>query len=180
VVHLYPREIRSEVEARLRELAREFELKERLYDSELRPGSLVVIGLSSPEIEFSDAVVKELVHAANRVHFVAKPKDTCAIGSHAVLLTINDHATGKELESMPFGVKVVDFAFDHVSRPFVSNLASLISGIGSAAMFVLTLLGQIDTTFGLASGTAAGVLAAAIYARVSHLYRRPTTGVNPP
>lgn len=39
-------------------------------------------------------------------------------------------------------------------------------------MFVLTFLEQIDKTVGLTSGTAAGVLAAAVYANFYNLYQR--------
>jgi hypothetical protein len=74
---------------------------------------------------------------------------------------------------MIFTVQVVDFAFDHVSQPLLSRSMSVALGIGSLTMFVLTLLGQIDTTFGLTSGTVAGAIAGGIYLRFFTLFQQP-------
>ena len=67
---------------------------------------------------------------------------------------------------------VVDFAFDHVSRPLLSKTASVFLFIGSFIMFSLTLLEQIDKTIGLTSGTAAAVLSIIIYNNFYALFQR--------
>lgn len=75
---------------------------------------------------------------------------------------------------MPFRAEIVDYAFDHVSRPLLAKVISAAAGIGSVASFVLTFLGQIDKGFGLASGTAGGLIAALLTGRALRIYRNPT------
>ena len=72
---------------------------------------------------------------------------------------------------------VVDFAFDHVSRPWLSNLTSVVLGTGSAVAFVLTLLGQVDQTLGLATGGAIGAVAGFIHMRYLSLFKLHRTSV---
>ena len=104
--------------------------------------------------------------------FLGKPVNSCYVGEHKVVLSILDKKTNTEYQSETFSVQVVDFAFDHVSRPLISRAFAIVLGIGSFAMFMLTFLEQIDKTVGLTSGTAAGILALAIYASFYNIYQR--------
>jgi hypothetical protein len=173
LVQIYLPEMRAEV---ARTLAREFEkqeIAELVRDSEFETGQRIKLMLSSPGIVFSEPVTKKLDKGINTTNFTAKPDDSCHPGIHQVILSLSDTKTQFEYQSISFTVKVTDFAFDHVSRPFISNLTSIALGTGSLIMFVLTLLGQIDTKFGLTSGTVAGTLASAIYVRFLQLYQQP-------
>lgn len=146
---------------------------EHIQDSELKMGQVIQLRLSSPEIIFSEPVTKKLDKNVNTTNFTAKPNDGCYPGIHTVVLSISDVDTGLEYQSISFTVKVVDFAFDHISRPLLSKVFSIATGAGSLAMFVLTLLGKIDTTLGLASGTTVGILASGIHGRFLSLYQQP-------
>lgn len=173
VVQIYLPELRAQVALTL---AREFqkqEIAELVRDSEFKTGQEIEIMLSSPGIVFSGPVKKKLDKDIIITNFSAKPDDGCHPGIHQVVLSLSDPKTQFEYQSISFTVKVTDFAFDHISRPFISNLTSIALGTGSVIMFVLTLLGQIDTTFGLTSGTVAGTMASAIYVRFLQLYQRP-------
>lgn len=173
LVQIYLPEMRSKVS---QVVAREFErqdVAELVRDSDLETGQRIKITLSSPSIVFSEPVIKKLDKAINTTNFIAKPDDDCHPGTHQVVLSLSDPETQIEYQSISFTVKVADFAFDHVSRPLLSNMTSIALGTGSLVMFVLTLLGRIDTTFGLTSGTVAGTLASAIYVRFLTLYQQP-------
>lgn len=176
LVHIYLPEVRGKVARKLENEFGKEKSVEHIYDSELTIGSVVKIRLYCPEIEFSDTVTKKLSSKLNAASFVGKPKDNCHPGLHQAMVSICDEETNVEYQSANFSIKVVDFAFDHVSRPFLSNVATVVLGIGSLSMFILTLLGQIDTTFGLTSGTTAGALATAVYFRFVSLYQRPIIG----
>ena len=143
--------------------------------TELAAGLMLEIHLSSPEIEFSDPVITKIESRGTKATFWGKPKDTCNPGNHPGLLSIRDARTRQEYESITFSVEVVDYAFYHVSRPLLAKLASATAGLGAVAAFVLTFLGQIDKTFGLASGTAGGAVASYLFGRVAYTYHRPST-----
>lgn len=141
-------------------------------------GVSIVIELSSQEIEFTKSVTKKLLKGVNIIEFIGKPKDGCYSGKHWVKLSLIDKETNHEYLSHLFEVKVVDFAFDHVSRPFLSGLVSLVLGLGSFVTYALTLLGKVDQVFGLTSGTAAALIATVIYGRLFDLYRRTKETTN--
>jgi hypothetical protein len=179
VIHLYLPEARKEVDERLKSDFHDREPTEHLYDSELTIGRTVQIKLWSPEITFPDPIKKRLANAVNTVSFLGKPNDDCQPGTHWATLVISDAETDNEIHSINYSVQVVDYAFDHVSRPLLSNAVSFILGVGSLTMYLLTLLGQIDTTYGLASGTAAGATATFIHVRFLNLYQRLSMNHNP-
>ena len=83
-------------------------------------------------------------------------------GKHDALATIVDAQTKDGYESVEFTIKVVDYAFDHVSTPLMSKASSAFFGIVSAGSFVLTSLKEIDIALGLTAGTAAATLTAII------------------
>jgi len=148
-------------------------IKEHIESIELKAGLSVKLRLSSPVITFSEPVIKKINYDTNIVSFVARPLGDCEPGVHAVVLSVSDAMTQIEYKSIDFQVKVVDFAFDHVSRPLLSKMTSTALGVGSLIIFVLTALEQVDKTFGLVSGTAASFLASAILIRFLALYHQP-------
>jgi uncharacterized protein YjbI with pentapeptide repeats len=179
VVQIYFPEMREKV---LRTLKRDFnkhEIVEYIEDSELEKGPVVRLKLFCSGITFSDFVDKKLDNNINSTKFTAKPDDNCRPGIHQVTLAISDAKTKDEYQKISFKVKVTDFAFDHVSRPFLSKTLSFAIGAGSLTVFILTLLGQIDTTLGLASGTVASMIASGIYARFLSSYQQPKIANTP-
>jgi uncharacterized membrane protein YciS (DUF1049 family) len=171
VVQLYFEELSNNVKTKIKKIIGE-KYTERVYDTELKLGQVVKIKLFSPDIIFPEPIAKKLDSSINSMTFLGKPLETCLPGEHKVVLSILDNKTGIEFQSETFSVKVIDFAFDHVSRPLLSKVSTVVLGVGSFAMFILTLLEQIDKTIGLTSGTAAGILAAVIYANFYNLYQR--------
>jgi len=168
---LYLPEHRSRVD---RNIKAQFHKKPRevIDQSMVRIGQKIQVDFYSTNLDFSKPVIKLVDRTLTKIVFFGSPKDTCQPGTHYVLVGISDVATQQEIESFNLEVRVVDFAFDHISRPLLSRVSAIILGIGSFAMFLLTLLEQIDKTIGLTSGTAAGVLAAVIYANFYNLYQR--------
>jgi hypothetical protein len=171
LVHIYSPEMRRKVSQKVRQQFSKVDTTEHIDSSEVRVGQRVKIKLYSQDISFSEPVVKELYGEINAINFIGKPNDSCQPGLHQVILYITDDITNVEYQSVYFQVQVTDFAFDHISRPLLTKMMSITLGIGSLAMFILTLLGKIDTTFGLASGTIAGTFASAIYGRFLSLYQ---------
>jgi hypothetical protein len=145
---------------------------EQIQQSSILPGQIIRVGFFSPDFVFSDPVTKEIKEGLNRISFLGKPKDTCTPGTHQVLISISDAQTNQEFESLAISVRVVDFAFDHVSRPLLSRASSLFVGLGSVTMFILAFLQEIDRAFGLASGTAGVIVALAMYTNFFSLYKR--------
>jgi hypothetical protein len=171
LIQAYLPEMRQRVTRTLTNQFNKDKITEHIHNSDLGTGTNLTLKLSSPEIIFSDSVSKRLDKGILSTNFIAKPKDSCHPGTHQVILTICDSKTNLEYQSIVFSVQITDFVFDHVSRPFLSNTTSALLGIGSLFMFILTLIGQIDTTFGLTSGTIAGALASAVYVRFFSLYQ---------
>lgn len=101
------------------------------------------------------------------------PSENCRPGSHSVVLSVVDIETQVEYLSTSLDVRVVDFAFDHVSRPLLSKAMSAVLGLGSLTMFVLTALEQVDKAFGLTAGTAAAVLTSTILLQWWSIFQRP-------
>lgn len=140
-----------------------------IHDINVIPNQNIKIKLNSTDITFSESIKKNILDNINKIYFFAKPKDNCSPGKHQILISISNE-NDYEIFSYSFEIKVVDFLFDHISRPFVSNLSSVILGIGSFITYILTLFGQLDQTFGLTSGTIAGVLAIFIKLNILRIY----------
>ena len=172
IVHLYLPKMRQKDLQKLDWSLRQ-EPEEVIEESALEKGQGVKIKFFSPELMFSDSVVMKLDKDIKTTNLLAKPNDSCQPGTHKVILSISDAMTEVEYLNYPLEVKITDYAFDHISRPFLSKAASVVIGVGSLTMFILTLLGQIDTTLGLASGSVAGVLASGIYLQFYSMYQRP-------
>lgn len=148
-------------------------------DTNLVPDLIVVIKLSSIDIEFSEPVTKKIEEYTTTV-FTGKPIDTCYPGFHTARLSITDKDTSIEYVSKILRIQVVDFAFDHVSRPHLSMVVSGVTAMGALATFILTLFGQIDAVLGYSSGTAALVVGGFLMAQYKRLYKtlHVTTDMN--
>jgi len=167
IVKIYPSIQRNKVIMDYKQHVSDWEknYNELRYDTNLMAGIKIRISLSSEDIQFSEEIIKDLKYEINSVSFTAKPKDSCSPGIHYVRLSLKDNETKQEYKSFTFQVKVVDFAFDHVSKPLLSNLLSIGLGVSSFITFILTFLGQIDKSLGLVSGASSGLIASFIYNR---------------
>jgi hypothetical protein len=126
-------------------------------------GDRIAVSLHCPVIEFSpEQVTLRIEDRLNKASFVGIPVESCMPGKHDAVATIVDAQTKDGYESIEFTIKIVDYAFDHVSTPFMSKVSSAFLGIVSAGSFVLTSLKEIDITLGLTAGTAAATLTAVI------------------
>ncbi|KXK13525.1 MAG: hypothetical protein UZ14_CFX002001604 [Chloroflexi bacterium OLB14] len=146
---------------------------EKKKTSLIKLGQKITVKLDGSDFSYSEPVTKTVNDSLMKFVFIVKPNDTCEPGYHKIKASIIDTMTGEEFDYLVLNhVRVVDFAFDHISRPFLSRVSAVVLGIGSFAMFILTFLEQIDKTIGLTSGTAAGVLALGIYVSFYNLYQR--------
>ena len=172
LLQIYVHEERYRVTRNIKSQFREQQTDEQSQSSSIKLGQRIRVKLFSPAFDFPESVTKLIDNTLNKITFLGMPKDICQPGSHKVLVSVLDVQTEQEFESFTINVQVVDFAFDHVSRPLLSRASAVVLGIGSFAMFILTFLEQIDKTVGLTSGAAAGVLALGIYASFYNLYQR--------
>lgn len=173
LVQVFSPQAKKSTRKRIRTVFGDSDIKETTAESTVLEGQAIDIALSSSALEFSPLVRKVFRGQILHTLFWGAAKDVCRPGSHRGLLSIRETATGHELDSLPFTIEVVDYAFDHVSRPFLGRIASLTAGLGAFASFVLTFFEKIDKGFGLASGTAASGLAIFLMLHVSRLYRSP-------
>ena len=174
VVQIYLPALRHRAErVIIKQWPKKEEMTEHLQDIELEEGIRVQIKLASPVLSFSDPVIKQIEDGLITTYFTAMPSDDCRPGIHYVILSITDADTQFEYKSLSFAVQVVDFAFDHVSRPLLSRAMSTVVGLSSVIMFILTALEQVDKTFGLTAGSAAAVLTGTIFFRWWSSFRRP-------
>jgi hypothetical protein len=141
---------------------------------ELRQGMTVEILLTSQSIDFDQAGVKKKIgEDVTAVWFEGKPIESVAPGIHQGILRIRETTEQVEIVSLPFSVKICDFAFDHVSRPAFAKVVACTTGLGSIAIWLLTAMGHVDKAFGLSSGTAALAVAAFVLRRLTTTYKRP-------
>lgn len=163
---------RSQVTRNIKSEFQKQKTNEHLQSSSIRLKQKIIVKFFSPTFDFSEPITKLIEREVNEFTLLGMPKDNCEPGLHKVLVSISDGDTGLEFESLTITAQVVDFAFDHVSRPFLSKTASVFLFIGSFVMFSLTLFEQIDKTIGLTSGTAAAVLSIVIYNNFYTLFQR--------
>jgi hypothetical protein len=174
-VMAYPPDRQEEASQRLRLELEKWDLVEHIDDTHLTPGLVVIARLSSPSIEFSDEVARRLEHEINVFSLIGKPDESCHPGDHIVKLSILDKSSGLELVARTFEVRVVDYAFDHVSRPLLSKIASTMLAVAAVITYALTLADLVDTAFGLTAGTAVGIVAAFIYGLFVANYQHTST-----
>jgi uncharacterized protein YegL len=175
LVQIFLPEKYAQVARNIKSEFREQESFEHSQFSKIKLGQKVLVKFFSPYFIFSTPDPKLINSSINTISLSGTPIDNCEIGLHKILISISDVETSLEIESLSIQVRVVDYAFDHFSRPMLSRVSAVVLGVGSFAMFILTFLEQIDKTVGLTSGTAAGVLAAVVYTNFYNLYQRIRT-----
>jgi hypothetical protein len=139
---------------------------------------MVVIEMHSPRMKvYPSSVTGRLSSQIASTEFIIQPNDDCEYGFQHILITVSDEKTKQQYLSESFPVKVMDFAFDHVSRPLLARVSSIALGISSVAAFILTLLEQVDTAFGWSAGVAAAIVALGTQMVVHRLFRSPRVEV---
>jgi hypothetical protein len=118
-----------------------------------------------------------LNNPATRVDFIGVVKDQVKPGEHFVVISIVDARTRVQYVSHTAAVEVVDYAFDHVSRPRLQTALTLVAGSGAAVMWVMTYIGRIDLTWGVAMGATVTTVTTFLVWRISQFYRTTTTRV---
>ncbi len=145
---------------------------------------LIVVTLSSQDINFepSDGVTLRLEDIVDyrTIPFISKPVATCNAGDRLVRGSVTRKDSGEEILSKAFRIRVDDYAFDHVSRPGMAKVAAIFTAMASVASYALGIFEQIDTTAGLAAGTAFGVFAGAVGLGNWYIYQKPTTSTQSP
>ncbi len=138
----------------------------------LKPDMEIEIELSSPDFDFS--YQKKIIYRyrITQLLFLGKSKGDLAPGVHEFLITIKEAQTSHEIFSMPLQALVVDYALDSISRPVLSNIVSIITGIASVVSYLLTILQNIDKVTGITAGSTLLLLTALIFGRSHFLYRK--------
>jgi hypothetical protein len=164
----------AETKRKIGELFSGIEIKTTAVKTAVLAGRTIEIKLQSAEIDFSEAVKKKIERDAVHVILVGKPKESSRPGEHPGVLSIRDAKNGSEYVSVPFKVEIVDYAFDHISRPMLARGAAVLAGIGGVLSFALTIFEQVDKGFGLASGTAGGFIALLLFRWTVGVYQKPS------
>jgi hypothetical protein len=89
----------------------------------VKPKQNVLVKMWSSAIDFSDAQSCTVSEEVVSLNFLGKPIDTCVPGRHPALFTICEKESENVLDSIAFELQTVDFAFDHISRPLLSNVS---------------------------------------------------------
>lgn len=177
LVQIYPPQLRRPAVQRLRKTFGEIEHSEVTADSSLDTGMTVELELSSPAVEFASPKHIVLSPAGAHGAFWAKARDSATPGKHSGTLTIRDVATKIEFESVPFEMNIVDYAFDHVSRPRLAQLLTVSTAVVALSAFVYSMVTQTHQVVGAVTGAVGGVISGFIAARMAGLYVRRTVTV---
>ncbi len=177
LLYLYPKKLDHQVKVDLAKRLAQIGKKERDYrttieSTDLAVGVTVTIKIECPGIEFGLPTTVMITDQATKIPILAKPLPTCEVGKHMANLSICAQESNIELFALLFEIQVVDYVVDHISRPFVLGLTTIVSGLGGLMMFILVFFGQVDTTFGLASGTTISVVSILTNWQFNSLFRR--------
>lgn len=158
LVQLYLPALRAQVEEMIAQKYDKSKIEHLVSTEKLKLKQDISIELISTEIKFTLVAGKDgnVVKLSNYVDvkFLGSPVENCKIGKQQALLVVRDVKSGRILVSENFGVHVVDYAFGRVPRSWVNIATSVLLGVGSLVMFLLSIFEQIDKSFGFASGTA--------------------------
>jgi hypothetical protein len=151
---------------------------ERIADSELPIGNTVRLVLSSPDVDFGEAKRKVISKHGVEGVFWAKPRDTATPGLHTGVLSITDVDGEIEYESLPFQIRIVDYAFDHVSRPRFGQVTSACLAVLAVGALGFVLVTRTYEVIGSVTSALVAVLAGVIAARTNALFSRRSVKVN--
>jgi hypothetical protein len=156
------------------------EAPERPADAMLRHQSQVLLELSSPAMEFAapNPVRKVVSKAGAETVVLGCPKEGIRPGLHDGKLRVYDPDTEQEHLAFAFEMNIVDYSFDHVSRPLV--LRAVAVAVGLATLFVVGfgLVTQIGLVVEIVVGALGTVLTVAIIAWMNRQFRQPNVAVN--
>ena len=159
-------------EAEVREVFKDTAPAKVGREARLQLGIKVGIRLSSPAMDFSENVQKVISLEGANTTFQGIPKPSAPPGTHAAVLAISDERGEQELLSIPFDVKIADYAFDHVSRPVAGRLVGGIVGAVSLCVFSLALITRTAQVLGAAGGGIGLAASAFVFTMMDRLYRR--------
>ena len=163
VFHIYPDEAAERAARQIQNFVKEYDLTEIRAESAHFIGEQISVEPKCPVICFmpNEATLK-IEPRICKIHFTGIALESCVPQKHVGILHIKNAKTGDNLESLDFRIEIVDYAFDHVSRPLISWVSSGTLALAATASFTLTFLQEIDKTFGMTAGTGAAGLTAII------------------
>jgi hypothetical protein len=177
LVQIYPPHRQQAVVARVKDVFGDPVPAEMTRKARFQVGTKVRIRLSSPVMEFSHPVGKVISSTDTHTTFTGKPKPSTPPGVHAAVLAVSDERGEEELLSMPFEMNIVDYAFDHVSRPFAGRVIGGIVGVASVCVLALAFITRTAQVLDAAGGAVGLALSAFFFTRVETVFRRPAVMV---
>lgn len=129
------------------------------------------IQISSPTLDFSTSSNVQITEGPILFLYV-EPSRACNQGFHEFLIAVRDTSTQQDLLARSFSIRVVDYAFAHLSSPKFLAWVSILTGVWAVVLWLLPFLELIDMFWGLAAGTVAAGASAFHLFRLQSLYVR--------
>jgi hypothetical protein len=177
LVQIYPSRRRQIAVARAERVFDGTESVQVTDDVLLQVRMKIVVKLSCPAMKFEEPVHLAVAREGVRTTFLGQPTEGAAPGRHDAVLNIRDAARDYEILSIPFSIDIVDYAFDHVSRPVLGRISGIAVGALSLGIIITALVTQTGEVITAAGGAAGGALSAFIFARLNSQYQRRSLGV---
>ena len=166
MIYCYAERLKDEIASRI-------ESKNKLEKMENRAGSetmwercIDIKILPGESIEVEDRKKIMLTYPLKEIAIQMKPKDNAQINQPIpATLILSDSESGEELIDVPFEMKVTDFMFDHISRPFVQKFfARTTLLMGAIAIILDKILGLgIKSIYGIPTGEALLAFSGAVH-----------------
>ena len=160
--------------ARVKNVFAEIATTQVAREARFQLGMKIRISLSSPAMEFSASVQKVIFLEGADTTFTGRPRPFALPGAHAAVLTVSNEHGDQELLSIPFQVNIVNYAFDHISRPVAGRVVGGVVGVVSACVLALAIITRTAQVLDAASGAVGLALSAFVFTRINSLYSRHT------
>jgi len=149
-------------------------------DAVLKHQSRVLLELSSPAMEFvaPNPVCKDISMIGAETTILGRPKEGTRPGTHDGVLRIRDPDTHGEHLAIPFQMNIVDYSFDHVSRPLIMRATAVAIGIMTLIIVGFGLVTQRSMVIEIIVGALGTTLTAAIIAWTHRQFRQPGVAVD--
>lgn len=159
VFHMYPQSCSDEARKQIQNII-DTNMEEKHSDARVNIGSTVIVRLCCPAVQFTplEATIR-IENGLNRLIFIGKVTDDACNGDHEAILSITLKDTLITVHSAAFNIRIVDYLFDHVSRPLASGISSALSGCAAITSFALVSIEQIDKVSGYGAGSTLALLA---------------------
>jgi hypothetical protein len=174
LVQIFPRRRHQAAAELVKAIFPETETLEAAWEARLRQGAKVRISLTSQSVDFAAPVWKRIVSAGIDTTFQGTPKASAPPGINVAVIAICDE-DGVEILSLPFDIYIVDYAFDHVSRPFAGGVIGGVAGALAVCMLVLALIMRTGQVLTAISGAIGLALSGLVFAWINSLFRRQST-----